>query len=55
MILRAWIEPGHQRRLRVRIIRMGSEADSPPVTSAATTVDEACAAVRAWLEELLGT
>ena len=55
MILRAWIEQGHQRRLRVRIIRMSGEAGSRPVTSAAKTVDEACEVVRAWLEELLGT
>jgi len=55
MILRVWIEQGHQRRLRVRIIRMSGEAGSRPVTSAAKTVDEACEVVRAWLEELLGT
>jgi len=52
MILRAWIEPGHERRLRVRIIRMG-EGHAPPVVSAAATPDDVCTAVRLWLEELL--
>ncbi len=52
MILRAWTEPGHERRLRVRIIRMG-EGHAPPVASAAMTADDVCAAVRSWLEGLL--
>jgi hypothetical protein len=52
MILRAWTEPGHERRLRVRIIRMG-KGHAPPVVSAAATPDDVCAAVRFWLEELL--
>ena len=52
MILRAWIEPGHERRLRVRIIRVGEDQASP-VASAAATPDDVCTAVRSWLEELL--
>jgi hypothetical protein len=52
MILRAWIEPDHERRLRVRIIRMG-KGHGPPITSAAATPDDVCTAIRFWLEELL--
>jgi hypothetical protein len=52
MILRAWIEPGHERCLRVRIIRVG-KGHAPPIASAAATPDDVCAAVRLWLEELL--
>jgi hypothetical protein len=53
MILRAWVEPHHKPSLRVRIIHMSMRGTGDPVTSAAATVEDACSAVRNWLEQLL--
>jgi hypothetical protein len=53
MILTAWLE-AHHHRLRVRATRVGQDRADQPVRSAASTVDDACALVRAWLEGLLG-
>jgi hypothetical protein len=53
MILRAWVEPGHSHPLRVRIMRTGAGEATPPAASMAATVDDACRAVRSWLEEYL--
>jgi hypothetical protein len=53
MILRAWVEPHHGLSLRVRIVQMSMDDTGPPVTSAAATVEDACSAVRSWLEQLL--
>jgi hypothetical protein len=52
MILRAWVEPDHAPRLRVRIIRLGPDR-ARPASSAAASPDDVCAAVRSWLEGLL--
>jgi hypothetical protein len=52
MILRSWIEPGHEHHLRVRILQ-NSKDDTSPVISIATTIDDVCTAVRTWLEGLL--
>ena len=53
MILRAWVEPHHRLSLRVRIVQMSMGEAGQPVTSAAATVEDACSAVRNWLEQLL--
>ncbi len=53
MILRAWVEPHHKPSLRVRIVQMSMGDTGHPVTSAAATVEDACSAVRNWLEQVL--
>ncbi|PPK67159.1 hypothetical protein V5P93_003496 [Actinokineospora auranticolor] len=53
LILRAWVEPTAAPGLRVRIIPLTDAGpDNPLVVS---TVDEACAAVRGWLDGLTRT
>jgi hypothetical protein len=51
LVLRAWLEPGIPTRLRARIVEItpGHGERSVIVT---TSVDEACRAVRRWLETL---
>ena len=51
LVLRAWLEPGAQPPLRVRVVAIaaGRYERSVIVT---TSVDEACRAVRGWLEAL---
>lgn len=51
LILRAWVEDGRQRRLRVRITRTTGHRD--PSTATVTTSEQACAIVRRWIGELL--
>lgn len=51
IILRAWTEPDHANRLRVRIIRLGQD-DRAGAVQACGSVDEACAVIRAWLVAL---
>jgi hypothetical protein len=56
LVLRAWVESAGERCLRVRITRMARPiqgATVEPVNSASAIVDDVCAIVRAWLEELL--
>lgn len=51
-VLRAWVERGDPTTgLRVRIIRVADSERS--LTTVETTVDAVCAAVRAWLLDLL--
>lgn len=52
MILRAWMERDHVNRLRVRVIRLDQDQAAGAVLQACASVDEACAAVRAWLVAL---
>ena len=54
IILRAWTEPDHVNRLRVRIIRLGQDDAAGAVEQACASVDEACAVIRAWLMALEG-
>jgi hypothetical protein len=51
LVLRAWVEPPHA--LRVRITRAVGWSEPNRVASA--SVEDACAVVRAWLEELLAS
>jgi hypothetical protein len=52
LVLRAWVEDGWPRRVRVRVTRV--VGGRQPSASAASNADDVCAIVRAWLEELLG-
>ena len=54
LVLRAWVEGDGGRSLRVRVTRTIHGDTRELVSSAAATVDGACAIVRAWLEELEG-
>lgn len=49
IILRAWTEPNHANRLRVRIIL---DDAAGAFVQACASVDEACAVIRAWLVAL---
>jgi hypothetical protein len=51
LVLRAWLEPGARPHLRVRVIEIvPSRGERAMVVT--TSVDEACRAVRSWLEAL---
>ncbi len=54
MILRAWVEPGHENGLRVRILQASHGIAAAPAVRAAASIDDVCAAVRAWLLDLEG-
>jgi hypothetical protein len=51
LVLRAWLESGVPRRLRVRIIEIATGRNEPSVL-VTSSVDETCRAVRSWLETL---
>ena len=53
LLLRAWVEPGVPPRLRVRLLELLPGRDPRPLAVTAS-VDEACQAVRGWLESLRG-
>jgi hypothetical protein len=50
LVLRAWLEPGDPH-LRVRIVEIPPDRGERPV-AVTTSADEACNAVRRWLEAL---
>jgi hypothetical protein len=51
LVLRAWLEPGVPPRLRARVVDITPRRGERPI-AVATSVDEACRAVRNWLEAL---
>ena len=53
MILRAWVEEGTGRSLRVRITRVSDNRPDQPETTVLATVDAVSVLVRAWLEMML--
>jgi hypothetical protein len=52
LVLRAWLEPGASPHLRARVVEITPGRGERPVV-VTTSVDEACRAVRNWLETLL--
>lgn len=57
LVLRAWVEaarPGVPPRLRARVLEVRPGRDPRSLLTTAS-VDEACQAVRAWLESLSST
>ena len=54
LVLRAWREPGIPPRLTARVVEITPGRDERHVI-VTTSVDEACRAVRTWLEALQGT
>ena len=51
LVLRAWLEPGVPPHLRVRVVEISPGRGERPMV-VTTSVDEACRAVRNWLEAL---
>jgi hypothetical protein len=51
LVLRAWLEPGAQPSLRVRMVEIDADRDEQPVLVTAS-IRQACRAVRRWLEKL---
>jgi hypothetical protein len=51
LVLRAWLEPGAPPRLRARVVEIAAGHGERSVI-VTTSVDEACRAVRSWLEAL---
>lgn len=51
LVLRAWLEPHVSRPLRIRIVEIDPGLSERPVVVTAS-VDDACRAVRRWLEAL---
>jgi hypothetical protein len=53
-IIRAWIEPGEGRRLRVRVTEIvDPERGETRVNPVVTSIEEACAIVGRWLDQLV--
>ena len=56
LVLRAWVEPpepGVPPRLRARLLELRADGDPQPLAMTAS-VEEACQAVRRWLESVRG-
>ena len=56
--MRAWIEPQHDRALRVRIVRsITAGAGRPPaeILIHAASIEDVVSNVRSWLESLTGS
>jgi hypothetical protein len=51
LVLRAWIEPAAEPRLRVRVIAVRPGLPEQSVLSS-TSIEDTCDAVRAWLTSL---
>jgi hypothetical protein len=51
LVLRAWLEPGVPPQLRARLVEIAPGRAERPVL-VTTSADEACRAVRDWLETL---
>jgi hypothetical protein len=51
LVLRAWLEPGVPPHVRARVVEITPGRGERPVV-VTTSVDEACCAVRNWLEAL---
>ena len=52
LVVRAWVEPGASPALRARVVEIAAGRGERPVL-VTTSVDDACHAVRIWLEALL--
>jgi hypothetical protein len=53
LVLRAWLEPGIPPHLRARVVEI-TPGRGERLVIVTTSVDEACRAVRGWLETLQG-
>lgn len=54
LVVRAWVEGEDEQdqHLRARVTRTDDVVDSRELTAVATSVDEVCDIVRAWLERV---
>jgi hypothetical protein len=53
LLLRAWIEPDHDQKLRVVVRSQGGERGDQRMEQAFADADGAAAFVRSWLRQLL--
>jgi hypothetical protein len=51
LVLRGWLEPDANPALRIRIVEVDRNSTERPLT-VTSSVDDACKAVRDWLEVL---
>jgi hypothetical protein len=51
MIVRIWVEQGHEQSLRARLTESSDLASSEQTTRAAASVDEIVEIVRRWAEQ----
>ena len=51
MIVRIWVEQGHEQSLRARLTESSDLAASEQTTRAAASVDEVVEIVRLWAEQ----
>lgn len=54
MIVRLWLETGHEQGLRARLTESSDLASREQVTHAAASVDEIVDIVRAWAQRFAG-
>lgn len=52
LVIRAWFEDHPSAQLRAVITEADVQTDTPPKRRAASSIDEVCAIVVAWLEAL---
>lgn len=50
LVMRVWIEEPPPRHLRVRVTHMSDVASGREEVTTASSIDDVCAFVRAWLE-----
>jgi hypothetical protein len=50
LLIRVWLEGGREPQLRIRIVSRHDLAGEADVTASASTIEEALAYVRNWLE-----
>jgi len=53
LLLRAWIEPDHEQKLRVVVRSQGGERGDQRIEQAFADADGAAAFVRSWLRQLV--
>ena len=53
LVLRVWLEPDSTQPLRARLTHLEDLASPGVGVATAASVEDTCAAVRAWLEDLL--
>lgn len=53
-VIRAWIEPGVDDTLRVRVMRRTGGSSTDDTIGVTSDIGEACAIIEGWLREFVG-
>jgi hypothetical protein len=53
LIVRAWVQPGSEAALRVRVIQPSEHGNEHIITT--SSIDEACWCLRRWLGDVLAS